>query len=178
MNPCLLGLAIGGLALGCASPAPPAPRSAEAQGPRARTQASSSAAAAASVPQLTSRDAAAQATVARALRYVSGLRELDALGPVKGRVISRDEMVARIERGLDTEIPPAVVSASGEILFALGAVPASFEYRRGLLQVMRSELLGFYERGKVRLSMKVVDQETGEDLEAKQKAAEGATAAE
>jgi polyribonucleotide nucleotidyltransferase len=30
--------------------------------------------------------------------------------------------------------------------------------------------LGFDERGKVRLSMKVVDQETGEDLEAKQKA--------
>ena len=29
---------------------------------------------------------------------------------------------------------------------------------------------GFDERGKVRLSMKVVDQATGEDLEAKQKA--------
>jgi polyribonucleotide nucleotidyltransferase len=29
--------------------------------------------------------------------------------------------------------------------------------------------LGFDERGKVRLSMKVVDQATGEDLEAKQK---------
>jgi polyribonucleotide nucleotidyltransferase len=32
------------------------------------------------------------------------------------------------------------------------------------------KLLGFDERGKTRLSMKVVDQETGEDLEAKQKA--------
>ncbi|MHB2167503.1 hypothetical protein [Alsobacter sp. R-9] len=29
--------------------------------------------------------------------------------------------------------------------------------------------LGFDERGKVRLSMKVVDQQTGEDLEKKQK---------
>jgi polyribonucleotide nucleotidyltransferase len=35
---------------------------------------------------------------------------------------------------------------------------------------VRVKLLGFDERGKVRLSMKVVDQETGEDLEAKQKA--------
>ena len=35
---------------------------------------------------------------------------------------------------------------------------------------MKVKLLGFDERGKVRLSMKVVDQETGEDLEAKQKA--------
>jgi hypothetical protein len=91
------------------------------------------------------KEAAAERTVARALKYVSTLRELDALGPVKGRIISRNEMVARVERSLDTEIPPAVVSASGEILFALGTVPASYDYRRGLLDVMRSELLGFYE---------------------------------
>jgi hypothetical protein len=93
----------------------------------------------------TDQNAAAERTVAHALAFVSALRELPALGPVKGRVISRDEMVARVEHSLDTEIPPAVVNASGEILFALGTVPASFDYRRGLLDVMRSELLGFYE---------------------------------
>ena len=37
---------------------------------------------------------------------------------------------------------------------------------------VKVKLLGFDDRGKVRLSMKVVDQVTGEDLEAKQKAAE------
>jgi polyribonucleotide nucleotidyltransferase len=45
---------------------------------------------------------------------------------------------------------------------------------------VKVKLLGFDDRGKVRLSMKVVDQETGEDLEAKQKAeaaAEGKEAA-
>ena len=42
---------------------------------------------------------------------------------------------------------------------------------------VKVKLLGFDDRGKVRLSMKVVDQATGEDLEAKQKA-EGAPAAE
>ena len=35
---------------------------------------------------------------------------------------------------------------------------------------VKVKLLGFDERGKVRLSMKVVDQQTGEDLEAKQRA--------
>jgi len=35
---------------------------------------------------------------------------------------------------------------------------------------VKVKLLGFDERGKVRLSMKVVDQQTGEDLEARQKA--------
>ena len=38
---------------------------------------------------------------------------------------------------------------------------------------VKVKLLGFDDRGKVRLSMKVVDQETGEDLEAKQKAEGG-----
>jgi polyribonucleotide nucleotidyltransferase len=40
---------------------------------------------------------------------------------------------------------------------------------------VKVKLLGFDERGKVRLSMKMVDQQTGEDLEAKQKAAESET---
>jgi polyribonucleotide nucleotidyltransferase len=38
---------------------------------------------------------------------------------------------------------------------------------------VKVKLLGFDDRGKTRLSMKVVDQETGEDLEAKQKAEGG-----
>ena len=37
---------------------------------------------------------------------------------------------------------------------------------------VKVKLLGFDDRGKVRLSMKVVDQKTGEDLEAKRKAEE------
>ena len=36
--------------------------------------------------------------------------------------------------------------------------------------IVKVKLLGFDERGKTRLSMKVVDQQTGEDLEGKQKA--------
>ena len=38
---------------------------------------------------------------------------------------------------------------------------------------VKVKLLGFDERGKMRLSMKAVDQATGEDLEAKQKAEGG-----
>jgi len=38
---------------------------------------------------------------------------------------------------------------------------------------VKVKLLGFDDRGKVRLSMKIVDQQTGEDLEAKQKAEGG-----
>ena len=42
---------------------------------------------------------------------------------------------------------------------------------------VKVKLMGFDDRGKVRLSMKVVDQQTGEDLENKQKS-EQAPAAE
>ncbi|MEC7163475.1 MAG: S1 RNA-binding domain-containing protein, partial [Pseudomonadota bacterium] len=37
---------------------------------------------------------------------------------------------------------------------------------------VKVKLIGFDDRGKVRLSMKVVDQETGEDLEGKEETAE------
>ena len=147
MSPRLRGAALlcTGLVVSCAHAASPAAHQGPSTGPLPTPQPSSAGSSSAAAPSAAQRDAAAEATVARALNFVSRLRELEPLGPVKGRVISRDEMVAHVERSLDTEIPKAVVSASGEILFALGTVPASFEYRKGLLQVMRSELLGFYE---------------------------------
>jgi polyribonucleotide nucleotidyltransferase len=43
---------------------------------------------------------------------------------------------------------------------------------------VKVKLLGFDERGKVRLSMKAVDQTTGEDLEAKAAQEGGETVAE
>ena len=45
-------------------------------------------------------------------------------------------------------------------------------------QKVKVKLLGFDDRGKVRLSMRVVDQETGEDLEAKEAAERKAQAAQ
>jgi polyribonucleotide nucleotidyltransferase len=40
-------------------------------------------------------------------------------------------------------------------------------------QIVKVKLLGFDDRGKTKLSMKVVDQETGEDLSKKEAAPEG-----
>jgi hypothetical protein len=141
---CYAALAIFGVALSCARSGAPT-HAQPTTGATPSAAPSSGAALPLATAALAEKDAAAERTVARALKYISGLRELAALGPVKGRIISRDEMVERVEHSLDTEIPPAVVGASGEILFSLGTVPASYDYRRGLLEVMRSELLGFYE---------------------------------
>jgi hypothetical protein len=132
-------LVAGSLAVGCSAHEAPVVR---VESPIAAVAPRSSAASETHQPD---QSAAAEKEVARALAYVSALRELPALALVKGRVISRDQMVAFVEHDLDSEIPPAVVTASGDILFALGTVPASYDYRRGLLDVMRAELLGFYE---------------------------------
>jgi polyribonucleotide nucleotidyltransferase len=43
-------------------------------------------------------------------------------------------------------------------------------------QMVKVKLLGFDDRGKVRLSMKIVDQETGEDLTGKEEAKESVDA--
>jgi len=142
---CCSALAIFGVVLGCASSSTAPTHAQPTTGATPSAAPSSGAALALAAAPLAEKDAAAERTVARALSYISALRELDAIGLVKSRIISREEMVARVEHSLDTEIPPAVVGASGEILFALGTVPASYDYRRGLLEVMRSELLGFYE---------------------------------
>jgi polyribonucleotide nucleotidyltransferase len=41
-------------------------------------------------------------------------------------------------------------------------------------QIVKVKLLGFDDRGKTKLSMKIVDQETGEDLSKKEGATEEA----
>src|SRR4051794_34626895 len=91
-------LSVVGIAAGCAtalSCSNPAPAPAAAPSPRAPAEAphAGSSPQSVSAPGNAQQDATAEATVARALELVSRLRELEATGPVKGRVIGRDEMV-------------------------------------------------------------------------------------
>src|SRR5215510_2570989 len=73
-----------------------------------------------------------------------------------------------------------IASANGESIKAainwiksIASEPEVGQIYDGTVVKVKVKLLGFDERGKVRLSMKVVDQQTGEDLEAKQKAEGG-----
>ncbi|MBK7578734.1 MAG: hypothetical protein IPI67_00895 [Myxococcales bacterium] len=90
-------------------------------------------------------EAEADRIVAGALRVVERHRELAAKGPVKGHSISRAEMVAFVKKELATEVPPAIIGAETQMLFALGVVPASFDYEESLLELMGSQLAGFYD---------------------------------
>lgn len=83
--------------------------------------------------------------VAAMLARVASVRGLPPRTEVRGEVIERSEMLERLQRKLREEVPQAVVAAQSELLFALGTVPADFEYERSLLEMMEDQLAGFYE---------------------------------
>ena len=59
---------------------------------------------------------------------------------------------------------------SGFIVALWPADGGRYPAKRVIGDRVKVKLLGFDDRGKVRLSMRAVDQETGEDIEAKEKA--------
>jgi len=76
---------------------------------------------------------------------VGAVRGLAPRGGVGAEVINRQEMLERLQLKLREEVPAPVVAAQSELLFALGTVPADFDYERSLLEMMEDQLAGFYE---------------------------------
>lgn len=79
------------------------------------------------------------------LKFMAELRELPARRKVIGRVLSRDQMVAYVEQTLREEVPPKVLQATNAFLFLAGVVESDFDYERSLLNVLGTELAGFYD---------------------------------
>jgi hypothetical protein len=90
-------------------------------------------------------DPAVDEVIARALEQVSRLRGLDALEPVNGRVVGREQMLAHVREQIRTQVPAQVIRAQTEMLFALGVVPVDFDYEHSILELMGAELAGFYD---------------------------------
>jgi hypothetical protein len=80
-----------------------------------------------------------------ALAYVSELRQLPAKSEVQGRLIRRDEIERYIVQQIDEEAPADVIPATEALLYAFGTVPADFDYRKTVISLMTSQLLGFYD---------------------------------
>ena len=94
-----------------------------------------------------------------------------------GTIISASDGIARIH-GLDKAMAGELLEFPGNTMGMVlnleednvgAAILGDAEHiKEG--DIVKVKLLGFDDRGKTRLSMKVVDQQTGEDLEAKQRA--------
>lgn len=91
------------------------------------------------------KERALQDRLQSALAYVSQIRSLPAKSPVKGSLISRSQIEQFISGELDEETPPDVLEATSAVLYGLGTVDASFDYRSTIISLMTSQLLGFYD---------------------------------
>lgn len=91
------------------------------------------------------KEQALQARLQTALAYVSQVRSLAAKSEVKGRLISRDEINKYVSSQLDDETPPDVLQAMTAMLYGFGTVDADFDYRKSIVGLMTSQLLGFYD---------------------------------
>ncbi len=142
-TPTLVALSLTVLAAGCGGGAtpvaarPPTPPHARPAAPPPRK--------AAVEPKRERKPDAADKVVARALVTVSRLRQLPAKGPVRGRIISREEMVEKVRQDVQSEVPPDAMTGQAEMLFALGTVPPDFNYEGSLMDLMTAQLAGFYE---------------------------------
>lgn len=83
--------------------------------------------------------------VQRTLKLVAEVRELEPAGGVKGRVVSREEMLRKVKEELRTQMPPTVLAAQREMLVLLHTVPLDFDYEAAVLELMGDQLAGFYE---------------------------------
>jgi hypothetical protein len=121
---------------------------ARAPSPSAPSTRSPPVAASASAPPKTApaeRREAVDLVVAEALAVVARARQLPARGPVRGQLVTRDEMLAVVRDQIRDELPTRVVEAQEELLFGLGLVPEDFDYMGSLFSLMAEQLAGLYE---------------------------------
>ncbi len=87
----------------------------------------------------------AQLAIDETLTRVSRVRQLSARGPVRGEVVSAGDMVQRVQKTLDEDVPADALRGTAEVLWALGTVPDGFDYRGSVLSMMNDELAGLYD---------------------------------
>jgi hypothetical protein len=93
-------------------------------------------------------DGGADATDQRVLAMlerVAKARGLPAQRPVRSRVLARDELLAVVRSHVEKEVPEDVIRNEGEFLVGLGLVPPSFDYVASVLDLLESQLAGFYD---------------------------------
>jgi hypothetical protein len=142
MKPGLLWGATALLSVSCAPAQPPA----ESAPRRSAVMAAAPPTARAKPPATApSKDSILQERLSGALAYVSGIRHLAALLPVKGRLISREETAQYLTAQLDEETPTDVIQATEALLYGFGTVDVDFDFRASVIALMTSQLLGFYD---------------------------------
>lgn len=83
--------------------------------------------------------------VAAMLERVAKLRKLDATRKVPGIRLDRDALLARLRAHVDKEIPPEAIANEGTFNQLLGQLPATFDYKNAMYDLLKAQLAGYYE---------------------------------
>jgi hypothetical protein len=130
------------LAACSASPPRPGPGAAPSAGASARPVPTTPPSATGAPAEPESREAR---LIARTLKRVTALRQVEARRAVPGRTLPRDALIARVKEHVAREIPPDAIEKEGLVLRLFGFVPDEFDYAQEMFVLLESQLAGFYE---------------------------------
>jgi hypothetical protein len=84
-------------------------------------------------------------SVAQVLDRVASVRGLQPREAVRSKVLSRADLLARVRKHVDDQMPREAIRSQGEILVALGLVAPDYDYETGLLSLLEGQLAGYFE---------------------------------
>lgn len=87
------------------------------------------------------------ALIAKMLKRVSRARGIDAAKPIPGKVLSREQLMARVKDHVAKEIPPQAIRDEGLVLQIMGFIPTAFDYEAAEYALLEQQLAGYYEPG-------------------------------
>lgn len=80
-----------------------------------------------------------------ALSRVTRVRGLARKHQVQGLRVTRENLLAHVERAVDLETPPEALAGTEAMLVGLGLVPRDFGYRATMLRLLSEKLAGLYD---------------------------------
>lgn len=93
-------------------------------------------------------NAAVMARIRQLVPTVSRLRELPALGEIAGTTIDRPAMLRLLTDQMHDQVPAEAVRGEGDFLSSFGFLPDQFDYEHAFMDMLESELAGFYDPGR------------------------------
>ena len=90
-------------------------------------------------------DSRVRRNVEEMLQRVATIRGLPPRAAVESRVLPRTDLLARVRKHIDEQVPRDVMVNQGEFLVALGLIAPDFDYEAGTLSLLEGQLAGFFE---------------------------------
>lgn len=98
-------------------------------------------------PVLTDADVEETRRIRKTLKKVCAARGLEATRDIPGKVLGRDELIARVKAHVAKEVPPSALVDEGLVDQLLGLLPAPFDYAGEMFRLLEAQLAGYYEPG-------------------------------